>query len=223
MTGINNVLKCWSVHNRGPIFVASYAPVMPMLSSIFGTFILGESLFLGWYFPSTLICDNLSLDNTCGRQSCIQGSFHVFSSQWTGGWPAGLQIWEDLYMPLTPYKNLFALMFQSFMDHVHCCWGLLGSVIGTTLILSGLFLVTWGQSVERRLKALSVGPTIPISRALETPLLRYSEPSVLSVLSPLNCMEMNSKRSWCKMGRFLTLGFWGCLISSANWGGIRLI
>ncbi|KAH9553564.1 hypothetical protein CY35_08G017400 [Sphagnum magellanicum] len=81
MTGINNVLKCWSVHNRGPIFVASYAPVMPMLSSIFGTFILGESLFLGWYFPSTLICDNLSLDNTCGRQSCIQGSFHVFSSQ----------------------------------------------------------------------------------------------------------------------------------------------
>jgi hypothetical protein len=25
------------------------------------------------------------------------------------------------------------------------------------------------------------------------------------------------------MGRFLTLGFWGCLISSANWGGIRLI
>ncbi len=73
ITGINNVLKCWSVHNRGPIFVALYAPVMPMLASIFGTFILGESLFLGWYFPSTLICDNLSLDNTCGRQSCIQG------------------------------------------------------------------------------------------------------------------------------------------------------
>ncbi len=60
--------------------MASYAPVMPMLSSIIGTFILGESLFLGWYFPSTLISDNLSLDNTC-RQSCIQGSFHVFASQ----------------------------------------------------------------------------------------------------------------------------------------------
>ncbi|KAH8953396.1 hypothetical protein BDL97_08G024200 [Sphagnum fallax] len=93
ITGINNVLKCWSVHNRGPIFVAAYAPVMPILASIFGTFILGESLFLG-------------------------------------------------------------------------------CVIGTTLILSGLFFVTWGQSVERKLKALSVGPTIPIFRALETPLLR---------------------------------------------------
>jgi hypothetical protein len=58
---------------------------------------------------------------------------------------------------------------------------------------------------------------------LETPLLRYSGSSVLFVLNPLNCMETNSKRSWCKMGRFLTLGFWVCLISSANWGGIRLI
>jgi hypothetical protein len=28
-----------------------------------------------------LICDILSLDNTCCRQSCIQGSFHVFASQ----------------------------------------------------------------------------------------------------------------------------------------------
>ncbi len=101
------------------------------------------------------------------------------------------------------------------------CWGLLGSVIGTTLILSGLFFVTWGQSVERKLKALSVGPTIPIFRALETPLLRYSGSSVLSVLNPLNCMETNSKRSWCKMGGFLTLGFWGCLISSANCGGYK--
>jgi hypothetical protein len=53
---------------------------------------------------------------------------------------------------------------------------------------------------------------------LETPLLRYSGSSVLSVLNPLNCMETNSKRSWCKMDGFLTLGFWGCLISSANWG-----
>ncbi|KAH9553563.1 hypothetical protein CY35_08G017400 [Sphagnum magellanicum] len=53
-----------------------------------------------------------------------------------------------------------------------CFFKSVNSVIGTTLILSGLFLVTWGQSVERRLKALSVGPTIPISRALETPLLR---------------------------------------------------
>ncbi|CAM6034383.1 unnamed protein product [Sphagnum compactum] len=94
ISGMNNVLKCWSIHNRGPIFVAAYAPVMPILASIFGTFILGESLFLG----------------------CL---------------------------------------------------------IGTTLILSGLLFVTWGQSVERRQKALSIGPTIPMFRALETPLLRY--------------------------------------------------
>jgi drug/metabolite transporter (DMT)-like permease len=73
--------------------VAAYAPVMPILASIFGTFILGESLFLG-------------------------------------------------------------------------------CVIGTTLILSGLFFVTWGQNVERRQKALSIGPTIPMFRALETPLLK---------------------------------------------------
>jgi hypothetical protein len=56
---------------------------------------------------------------------------------------------------------------------------------------------------------------------LETPLLRYSGSSELSVLNPLNCMETNSKRSWCKMGGFLTLGFWGCLISSANCGGYK--
>jgi hypothetical protein len=48
ISGMNNVLKCWSIHKRGPIFVAAYAPVMPILASIFGTFILGESLFLGW-------------------------------------------------------------------------------------------------------------------------------------------------------------------------------
>ncbi|CAM6035307.1 unnamed protein product [Sphagnum compactum] len=105
-SGMNKVLRCWSIHNRGPIFEAAYAPVTPVMASIFGVFVLGESLFLG-------------------------------------------------------------------------------SLIGTALIISGLFLVTWGQTEERRLKALSEDLSYPTTLGastrprfcpLETPLLRYSNP-----------------------------------------------
>jgi hypothetical protein len=114
-------------------------------------------------------------------KSCMHGreSLHVFGSgQMGGSWLAGLQIWEDLctHLRFHPFSlcsealTLSWTMSKLLLGVEH--WG--SSLIGTALIISGLFLVTWGQTEERRLKALSVDLSYP--KPWEHPPDGYSAP-----------------------------------------------
>jgi large subunit ribosomal protein L9e len=55
VSGIGYVLMTWCIEKRGPVFTASFMPLIQIIAAVLDLFILHEQLYLGRYLDF-LIC-----------------------------------------------------------------------------------------------------------------------------------------------------------------------